>query len=512
MFKKIIMIVTIMALMLTPVFSEVVSFEGGLVGDPTLTNNEYNYQEVLFISGEPIVMTGIVQMPADPGDKDDYTITYNYELKNTVKNAAIDRTVTFEVTKEKKEPYDQTTYKYVLTQLDETITVDGTEYILDSYLYNRSMIYDNTAAVDYFSGNMYLKRTYYTNGDPESYDQKIVIEMTANHDEGAMIGYDHLWGNAETYITKMTINGEVPNPDYDATDSSSEEKLKWFGQVDLRAAEQTFSDFQYQSTAPQSISFVGSYVRVDEIENVFQYTYDLPVFESNLPTIKRNTGEDSLRNDKIVDGSSMVIPHYKDIGGHWSEENIFFLASLEIINNNSEFYGPDQPLTRIEFAEMISNSIATIDERSQTDIIRSLRPGATQMFNDIPNDYEFYNYVTFVYNNDIMSGYGNYFNPEDQITRAEVITIMINALGLENRAPQLPFETRYDDDADIPNWSKRFIYMADEINLVNGFPDNTIRPSAHVTRAEGASMIKALIDHMKDNIRIDYREKIINRY
>jgi hypothetical protein len=290
----------------------------------------------------------------------------------------------------------------------------------------------------------------------------------------------------------MVLQGEIPNPDYDSSDASSKENLEWYGEVDIRTFEQKFSGFQYQSTAPQSISFVGSYVRVDEIENVYQYTYDMPVFESNLPTTERNKGEDSLRNDKIVDGNSMVIPYFKDIGGHWREENIFFLASLEVINNNSEFYGSDQALTRIEFAEMISNAIATIEERFQSDIIRSLRPGATQMFHDIPNDYEFFNYITFVYNNDIMSGYGNYFNPDDPITRAEVITIMINSLGLENRAPQLPFETRYDD-VNIPDWSKRFIHMADEINLVNGFPDNTIRPNSHVTRAEGLSMIKALV-------------------
>ena len=93
-----------------------------------------------------------------------------------------------------------------------------------------------------------------------------------------------------------------------------------------------------------------------------------------------------------------------------------------------------------------------------------------------------------------------------------MITIMVNSLGLESRAPALPFETRYSDDENIPNWSKRFIYMADEIGLVKGFPDNTIKPNSYVTRAEGAAMIVNLIYHMKDNIRIDYREKIINRY
>lgn len=511
--KKLIITLLIMSFMVIPTYAEVGSFEGGLVGDPTMDAGEYNYQEVLFITGEPILMTGVIQLPEIPTTLDEYTITYNYELQNIAMNVEVDRTVTYSVVKEKKEGYDQTTYDYEMTQLDETISVGGIEYILNSFLYNRSMIYDNTAAVDYFSGNMYLKRTYYIEGTPLVNQGKVVTEITANHDEGAMIGYKHLWGDAETYMSKMTINAELPNPNYDATDTTSKEFIEWYGLVDLRASEQVFSDFKYQSTAPQSISFVGSYVRVDEIESVFQYTYDLPFYEAGaIDPTRRNKGENNLRNDKIVDGSSMVVPEIKDIGGHWSEENIFLLSSLEVINNNSKFYGPDQPLTRIEFAEMISNAIASIEERSETDIIRSLRPGATQMFYDIPNDYEFYNYVVFVYNNDIMSGFGNYFNPEDQITRAEVITIMVNALGLENRAPSLPFETRYSDDPSIPNWSKRFIYMADEIGLVTGFPDNTIRPSSRVTRAEGSAMIVNLIDHMKDNIRIDYREKIINRY
>lgn len=510
--KRLIIFFIILTMTITPSFAEVGSFEGGLIGDPTLKTNEYNYKEVLFISGEPIVLTGIVQMPAVPTDKDKFTITYNYEITNPGKNASVDRTATFEVTKVKKDDYKQTVYDYRMTKLDETIVVAGTEYVLNSYQYNRSMITDNTAAVDYFSGNLYLKRVYYTGGTPTRYDKKVTIETTANNDEGAMIGYNHLWGNAETYMAKMEITGEIPNPDYKADDPTSKEKLEWKGFVDLRSSYQKFSDFKIQKTAPQSISFTSSYVRVDEIENVFQYTYDMPAWDGTKLLTTRNKGEDSLRNDKIVDGSSMVVPKFSDIGGHWSEDNIFFLGSLEVINNKSDIYAPDQPLTRIEFAEMIANAIATIEERSKTDIIRALRPGTTQMFHDIPNDHESYNYVAFVFNKGIMNGHGNYFNPDDQITRAEVITIMINSLGLVERAPQLPFETRYDDDKAIANWAKRFIYMADEINLVNGFPDNTIRPTAQVTRAEGAAMVKALIDHMKDNIRIDYREKIINRY
>lgn len=509
--KKVLIIICILSMVLTPVSAEVGSFEGGLVGDPTMDTGEYFYKEVLCITGEPILLSGIVQLPEISTNQN--KITYNYELKNVAENVELNRQVTYAVTKEYKEAYKQTVYDYEMTQLDETIIVNGVEYVLSSYSFNKSMIYDNTAAVDYFSGNLYLTRTYLTYNATGEAQTKIVIETTSNNGEGALIGYHHLWGDAETYIAKMKIDAKILNPDYDAKNPKTDEFIDWwYGQVDIKASDQKFSDFKYQTTAPQSMSFLGNYVRVDEIETVYQYTYDLPKFDGGELTTGRNKGENTLSSEKIVDGSSMIVPEIKDIGGHWSEDNIFFLSSLEIINNNSKYYAPNQPMTRIEFAEMISNAIATIEERTQTDIIRSLRPGATQMFYDIPNDYEFYNYVLFVYNEDIMNGWAGYFNPEDTITRAEVITIMINALGLESRAPMLPFETRYVDDSAIPDWSKRFIYMADEIGLVTGFPDNTIRPNALVTRAEGAAMVVNLINHMKDNIRIDFREKLINRY
>ena len=507
------MIVMVFLMTMMPVFSEIASFEGGLVKEMTLTSGTYNYQEVLFITGEPILLTGTIKIPTIPEDKASYTLKYDYELRNVDENIELSRSVTYSVTKTLKDTYKQTLYNYEMTKLDESIDVAGVEYTLDSKNFTRSMTYDNTAAVDYFSGNLYLKRMYYINGDQYTNEGKVSVEITSSNDEGALIGYDHLWGTAETYMSKMTIEKTWVNPDYDPEVLNSPKELYWQGFVNLKASEQVFSEFKYQKTSPQNISFFGNYVRVDQIENVLQYDYDLPMFEGDtLVPLKRNKGEESLRTDKVVNGNSMVIPRIRDIGGHWAEEAIFLLSSLEIINNDSEYYGPNLNLTRIEFAEMISNAIATIEDRSQTDVIRSLRPGASQMFHDIPNDHPKYNYVVYAYNNDIMEGYANYFYPNGQITRAEMVKIIIAALGLENRAPALPFETRYDDDAQIPDWAKRYVYMADEIGLVTGYPDNTFKPNAYVSRAEGSTMVYNFINHIKDNIRIDFREKLINRY
>lgn len=188
--------------MTTPVFSDIASFEGGVVKDPTMTAGVYNYQEVLFVTGTPIVLTGTVTIPTVPENRDTYNLTYDYELRNVEENVTVDRQVTYAVTKEAKEPYKQTVYRYQLTTLNEDIDVNGTEYILNSYAYNRSILYDNTAAVDYFSGNLYLTRTYYINGDPLENEGKVVVETTATNDEGALIGYNHLWGMQKPTLLK----------------------------------------------------------------------------------------------------------------------------------------------------------------------------------------------------------------------------------------------------------------------------------------------------------------------
>ncbi len=491
--KKIIALFIIIGLQIVGVFGEIATFEAGLVEEETLKKNIYNYTEVIFITGEPIVLKGTVTMPKDKGsDKKSYNLSYKYDLKNVEKGATLTRTITYKVNKEKKK--NQTVVDVEISKLDEKINIGGEAYILDSFQFNKSKIEDNTPSVDYHSGNLYLKRIYYL-GTPIENKGKVTTTITSKGDEGAMIGYHHFWGNAETYISKMTI--------------LSEKEETWEGFVDIKISDQTFSTFKYQSTAPENISFTGSYVRQDKVENVLQYTYDLPDLSDKT---KRNKGEETLRNDKIVDGTSMIIPYFKDIAGHWAENDIFLLASLEIIDNETEYFDPNNYLTRIEFAKMISNAIADIETRTKSDYIRDLRPGKKQMFYDIPKDYKDYNYVKFVYDNGIMIGASDFFNPDSKITRAEVITIIIRALGLVNRAPQLPFETRYDDDKNIPTWAKRSVYMADEVGIIEGYPDYTIRPQKFVTKAEGARIIKSLIDLMKDNIRIDYREKIINRY
>ena len=83
--------------------------------------------------------------------------------------------------------------------------------------------------------------------------------------------------------------------------------------------------------------------------------------------------------------------------------------------------------------------------------------------------------------------------------------------GIDEMAPALPYTTHFTDDAKIPLWAKDCIYMASKTDIIGGYPDGSIRPLSLMTRAEAAVMLDALIEHLRNDITVDYREKLLNR-
>jgi len=514
--KSIIVVALLMLIVASVSYSDIVSIDGGVVGDPTLKKNTYEYKEVIFISGEPIELIGTVTVPDIPEDKDSYSISYKYSLQNIEKSATLDRTIKYDVTKEVDDVNRQTVLNVEIPDtggLTESITIGDDEYVLGGYSFSKSILYDNTPAVDYYSGTIYIKRVYYKNGDNISNEGRIVLESSTDN----LIGYKHYWGAAETQIT----NHKVDYTPYEQTDTdvplqgfitSSMSHLKKIG-------------FQYLKTDPQNISFRGNYIKTGTVENLLQYSYDMPDFtDDNVNTFYRDDGEIDISSNLITDRESLKVPKYRDIGGHWAEDSIFLLGSLGIFKTDSQYFAPDSPITRVDFAVAIANAIKEIIPLTQTERVRLYRekeghpyydynPNGIVEENALEKMLDTYNHVKFLKDSGITVGMGDtkFFYPETYIKRSEAINMIVKALGLENLAPAPPYKTMYLDDDDIPFWAKDSIYMANEIGLITGYDDGTIRPDNFVSRADAAVFIEKFINHIKDEISYDYREKIINR-
>jgi hypothetical protein len=490
----------------TSAFADIPHLEGGVSGDVTLKAGTYNYSEVAWISGEPIVMTGTVTIPTTTSKTNAYKLSYNYELENTEKKATLSRKITYDVQKLKNEDVNQTTYKITIPSggLKETYTVGSDVYNLGSSTINKSVLEDNTPAVDFYSGNVYTKRTFYRNGTAKANTGEIVIETNTD----TLVGYKHRWGNSETQIINENITAKLKKSGSTTTGTDT-----WKGNVQIKMSVVEKEKFDYVKTDTQTISFRGGYIQIKQQENLLQYTYDMPTISGTTINEKiRNKGEKNIKKSAVLDSKPLIAPKLRDTTGHWAEKQILLTTSLELFSAESNFFAPDSKVTRKDFFKGLARVVEDIKPLTEEELMKRTRGvGIPSPYPDIDPKDPNISFYEFVKNNNMVIGENEDFLPDRPITRAEMLTAIINTLGIADMAPQPPYKTGFKDEASIPFWSKDAIYMANEIGLTTGYADGTIKPNQYVTRAEAAAMFNKLIDHIRETITTDYRDKLINR-
>lgn len=87
----------------------------------------------------------------------------------------------------------------------------------------------------------------------------------------------------------------------------------------------------------------------------------------------------------------------------------------------------------------------------------------------------------------------NYFDPSATLTRAEMLSYIMEAAGIELTDPDI---TKFSDANVIPEKYKEYVYTAEALGIVNGSEENgyiKFRPNDPITRAEAALMAKAVL-------------------
>jgi len=78
-------------------------------------------------------------------------------------------------------------------------------------------------------------------------------------------------------------------------------------------------------------------------------------------------------------------------------------------------------------------------------------------------------------------------HPEDNITRAEVVTIFFRLLNQETRMQYLCYSNNFSD-VSKGTWYNTAISTMAALGIVNGYPDGSFRPNSTITRAEFATI------------------------
>ena len=119
---------------------------------------------------------------------------------------------------------------------------------------------------------------------------------------------------------------------------------------------------------------------------------------------------------------------------------------------------------------------------------------AIASFEDVSTDDWFYKYVASATEAGIVNGNElGQFRPNDSITREDMAVIVIRAMKAANiEIPEIS-EEKFADDDDISDYAKDAIYRLKNMGIINGVGDNMFMPLGNATRAETAKMVYEMI-------------------
>lgn len=499
--KKLVAVLLILGLLTPPVSLRAAppEFSGGV-------NNEYEYEEIVFLTGEPVKFTGTLTV-SERAKTDGRTVSYRFKLTPADKSVKgkLDRTVTYVDQYTRRNDKGQTIAQTTLDRYSEAVEINGDKFELKDYQFSKSDVIDNRPASDFYSGNLKGRKVYTVNKTAG----QVIVDIT-----GGDVGYKNFWGSTETQVIDWVITARKEVLE-DPEDQQNTNKItiSWQGTVRIQASDSMTKTLQYLNNGAHYSSFDGGHARITNQDIVSAIEYDLPKMVDGRPDDRRrNQGTIQLAKEMVPRVERLIVPKFRDVGGHWAEEDIKKLYSLDVFDAVSQVFSPDTPMTREEFTRAIIRAcnirpaIAT-----KTAPVRTTKKVAEKSpFIDVSVDDPNYEYIKEGLTKGIISGVSSgRFLPKGSLTRAQAITMLIRGLGFENRAPVPGFNTLFDDNRDIPDWAKDSIYMAREIGLVRGDNLNRVHPNDVMTRAEASSLLVRFLEFLQKDLQKDYRENII---
>lgn len=164
--------------------------------------------------------------------------------------------------------------------------------------------------------------------------------------------------------------------------------------------------------------------------------------------------------------------------------------------SDNEDLWPVKPQGNITRAE-----VATIFYRLLKDEVREEIETDVNSFPDVNKDDWFNITVSSLANMGALSGYEDgTFRPNEPISRAELAAMAVRFYDT--------FEAEYEEgtflDVDGDEWYADAIAAAEELGIIGGYPDGTVRPNNNITRAETCAIVNRVLerrphdDHLGD--------------
>lgn len=443
--------------------------------------NESTYQEVVFISGTPVVFKSKTSKDIKISEKvsaDKLVQTYDLTLTGANNKDSLKRKIVYESKIVDYSDIGQKTVNGKVSSYTEKIMIDGVTYTLADFQYSNGTVTDNRAASDYYSGNIISRKTYTVPGKKNQPAKEITINTDSRH-----IGYANFWGATETQITEY----EITNADGKV------------GYVKNKLSTSKSRVLNYEDNVASLASFNGGYAVISTLDMISEYTYDIPYGVG--------TGEISLNAENTPTIERLIVPKFRDIANNSAKDEVEKLYSLGIYDDQSNFFSPTTPMNRLDFTIALAKAV----DLRVLEVKKTKTKNVQSVFKDVKPTVKNYAYLESAVKKGIVKGVSvDYFKPDSNITRAQVATIIVRALGLENRAPDPGYNTNFNDDNQIPSYARDGIYIVTELGLMNGDSrTNKFNPNNPLTRAQASLVLTRVLEYLEKDLKQNYRDDIL---
>jgi large repetitive protein len=185
----------------------------------------------------------------------------------------------------------------------------------------------------------------------------------------------------------------------------------------------------------------------------------------------------------LLAGSAYAVNRYcEDAKGHWAEEAIQILTEKGVISGYPDGLAhPDDIITRGEFAALVSRTME-LPEPEESEV--------TIRFTDIAGHWSEQDIEALIIAGIIQKDdFGIEFQPDQPISRMEMIRMLVRAIGKGEHDASCPCVTGFSDDGTLSEADKSSICTGKEYGIVDGYPDGTVKPDGEATRAEAFEML-----------------------
>ncbi|MFJ5769070.1 S-layer homology domain-containing protein [Psychrobacillus sp. NPDC093180] len=451
--------------------AKVPDFNGGVL-------DEYEYEEVFFLTGYPIKFTGKATV-TEKENKNLLTTTYKFTLTSDYGDK-LTRNVVYVSDLKNHETKGQTTSNTTVKSYTEKVTMaNKTTYTLDDYQFSQGSVIDNRPATDYYSGNVIARKIYIRSvkSGKATFNDKITVYM-----DGRNVGYKNFWGSTDTQFIDYEI--EAPEGTSFVTSKVSDSKSRVL---------------EYEQHTPSLSSFVGGHAVISSSNIVSEYEYNIPYYAG--------TGTIYLNKEKTPKVERLIVPKFRDIAKHWSKPNIEKLYSLGILDESSNFFSPDAAMKKDLFTVGVAKAV---DLRVLEVKPTNKKSTKKALFEDLDVKDPNYVYIESALNKGIVSPVNkDKFGAKDSITRAQAVTIIVRSLGLEGRAPTPGYTTKFADDNKIPKEAKDSIYVASELGLIDPDKKNRINPNEVLTRGKASQLLVRYLNFLESDLKQNYRDDML---